>query len=555
MESKIASYRINVLDQPCEINGRQFEKTVEIKTVIEEELTNLKKYGWVSKESIYKQIESGEAIDLKNCYVLDFSLSEYRRLNDLENTYYVKINDFEAKDCFFDSELHVDFSYSLFEGRVNFNNAIFSNGGVSFYYAHFLSKSHIDFRKSVFGKGSVNFQYVKFSDQNVLFSFAKFYGGTVSFVNADFGEGSVLFNSAHFHHSKVKFHFAKFGTGGVEFQKSKFGNQTVDFRRVEFGKGKVDFRRTSFGEGYVTFDESEMKGGKFKFSSARFGNNDISFERFDFGEAEVLFENVDFGRGALSFFNSSIKYISFKRSKIDVFINFCVKKAEIVDFSETVLRDIIDMKTDSENVKIKTMYLTGMRNLGRFIFDWDDNKLKDLIKSQPDTSLEEKAEQFTIIKENFNLSGIYEQEDLAYIQFKRFEYRTDYQKILNNGWRDYWKLPGMLFKWIVFDKMGLYATSPLRVLLSMLVVYILFSLTYFMMPIIGVGDIVNSVGAIDGLTYIQTCFYHSAITFLTIGYGDYYPTEMSRGISIVEGWMGLFLMSYFTVAFVRKILR
>ncbi len=75
------------------------------------------------------------------------------------------------------------------------------------------------------------------------------------------------------------------------------------------------------------------------------------------------------------------------------------------------------------------------------------------------------------------------------------------------------------------------------------------------LPFFNAGSIVNSVGATDGLSNIQICFYHSAITFLTIGYGDYYPAGISRVISIVEGWSGLFLMSYFTVAFVRKILR
>jgi hypothetical protein len=50
-------------------------------------------------------------------------------------------------------------------------------------------------------------------------------------------------------------------------------------------------------------------------------------------------------------------------------------------------------------------------------------------------------------------------------------------------------------------------------------------------------------------------FYHSAITFLTIGYGDHYPYGSIRWVSSMEGFFGLFLMSYFTVAFVRKVLR
>ncbi|MGM0496551.1 MAG: ion channel [Bacteroidota bacterium] len=54
--------------------------------------------------------------------------------------------------------------------------------------------------------------------------------------------------------------------------------------------------------------------------------------------------------------------------------------------------------------------------------------------------------------------------------------------------------------------------------------------------------------------------YTTAITFFDenkkeIGYGDYYPEGIIRWLCGLEGFVGLFLMSYFTVAFVRKILR
>ena len=196
-----------------------------------------------------------------------------------------------------------------------------------------------------------------------------------------------------------------------------------------------------------------------------------------------------------------------------------------------------------------------MRNLGRIIINWRKNNIKRLIKSQQDTTDRQKSEQFNILKENFDQSGQYEDEDKAYIQFKRYELKADYKKAIRKGGLNFFKLPSYLFRWIIFDKMGLYATSPLRVLFSMIVVYAGFSLIYISLPLMDIGGIVNSVGATDGLSYFQTCFYHSAITFLTIGYGDYYPTGLSRVISVVEGWTGLFLMSYFTVAFVRKILR
>jgi hypothetical protein len=67
------------------------------------------------------------------------------------------------------------------------------------------------------------------------------------------------------------------------------------------------------------------------------------------------------------------------------------------------------------------------------------------------------------------------------------------------------------------------------------------------------ADIVSSTT--DQLGVVARSFYHSAITFFTIGYGDHYPYGAARIVSSIEGFMGVFLMSYFTVAFVRKVLR
>jgi hypothetical protein len=58
------------------------------------------------------------------------------------------------------------------------------------------------------------------------------------------------------------------------------------------------------------------------------------------------------------------------------------------------------------------------------------------------------------------------------------------------------------------------------------------------------------------LPKFRNAIYHSGVTFLTIGYGDLRPCN-GLGIlfSIIEGFCGLFLMSYLTIAFSRKVLR
>ena len=117
-------------------------------------------------------------------------------------------------------------------------------------------------------------------------------------------------------------------------------------------------------------------------------------------------------------------------------------------------------------------------------------------------------------------------------------------------------MPIHWFKLLVFDKMGHYATNPVRVLLSMFIVYSTFSLTYFVLILIKLGDIVSGIGGTHAeISTLAKSFFFAAITFLTIGYGDFYPMGVIRFLSSIEGFTGVFMMSYFTVAFVRKILR
>ena len=205
---------------------------------------------------------------------------------------------------------------------------------------------------------------------------------------------------------------------------------------------------------------------------------------------------------------------------------------------------------------VKILDMSGMRLLGKLYIDWRQNNCKEAIKNQRITTLRQKADQFRILKENFSATGKYEDEDKAYIMFKRYEAGSWLAEQKERGGivRLLSYIPHA-FQWLVFDKMGLYATSPGRVLFSVLVFWFIFGSVYFAIDLSGLGHTVSSVSNPDELSILVQSFYHSAITFFTIGYGDVYPVGLSRLVSGIEGFMGVFMMSYFTVAFVRKVLR
>ena len=207
-------------------------------------------------------------------------------------------------------------------------------------------------------------------------------------------------------------------------------------------------------------------------------------------------------------------------------------------------------------IDIDVLDMSGMRLVGKLYVDWDHNNCYQIISNQKETTIRQKAEQFRILKENFSGNGKYDDEDEAYVMFKRFEAKAHMDEaIALNKWARIWEYPAFAFKWLVFDKIGLYATSPGRVLISVVCFWVFFGITYFLIHLSGLGKTMSSVNNPDKLTPFLQSFYHSAITFFTIGYGDVYPMGLSRVISGLEGFMGVFMMSYFTVAFVRKVLR
>lgn len=581
MLMEFTTYQVYIKEKPFLTEERDEYPRTAIITFLDRNQNEAGKIerAYLDAEEIYKQIDQNEEVVLNNCYVRNFSLSVYRKSRDLPSNKRILLNKFSACNAIFDSEESTDFSYSYFtdffknfenalflHGKVIFHNALFRKGGVNFRNAAFhdgffdfsyaeMEGGELNFTNTFFAEGKKNFQNSKFGEGKVLFQNTSFGKGDVSFVDTQFDKGVISFKASTFQEGKVDFHFASFGTCDLSFEQADLGSGKVDFRKTEWNNSKINFNRAVFGTGDKLFEAAQIVDGKITFKKTDWGDGIKNFELIEFQGTTMLMDKSILGKGELSFNGATLESLSLKSCHLNYYVDLRVKSCAYIDLSDTIIRDILDIRPFPERIQINGINFSGLRLIGRIFMDWQSNHMKDLIKNQANTTTREKAEQFRILKENFFSTGHYSDEDKAYVEFKRQERKAKRKEAIGrNRWNSLWVYPSHAFQWLIFDKAGLYATSPLRVFVSMLISYVMFALLYYILPMTADTKIVSSLSNTD-LSDLSIAFYHSAITFLTIGYGDYYPTGIIRWLCGIEGFTGLFLMSYFTVAFVRKILR
>ena len=538
-----------------------------------------KSYGYLTLAQIYDTIGQQGKIDLGECFIDNFSLTACRRYLLMAKNDRLAIQSFSAKDALFYSTLKIDFSFADFVDIVDFDGAIFVAEEVSFHQTKFsrngvlfsntvYKAANFDFSRVVYSGGDVIFKNAVFSEGVKNFQDSRFLDANVCFVNVDFGDGDVSFINTHFYNTltdfkvatfgkgKVDFHFAKFKTGDISFERVEFGSGRKDFRTVEFGTGKANFNRCNFDDGDISFEGADSNGGRLLFRKSFFGEGEVCFDIFEGKMADVLFEHVSFEKGSVTFSGGSFQNLTLTSCLFSDRLDLRVAAAKSIDLSDSIVRDIVDFRPHDQEQCVGTLDITGLKLLGRIYLDWQQNHAKMLVYGQPNTTFCDKAEQFRILKENFNGLGQYDDEDKAYVEYRRCEQKCKlHQQLKEEGMVKIIAYPRYYWKILLYDWMGLYATRPSRVFVSMGAVYLLFSLIYMLLISLGIGNINASGGHPDSLGIVSRSLYHSAITFFTIGYGDFFPSGPIRIVCGIEGFVGVFLMAYFTVAFVRKILR
>ena len=96
------SYTVEILKKAFVISDEiKYTQTVRLHMLDSHgNIIDIKDYAYVEAAEIYNDIAAGKEIDLNNCYVKNFSLSEYRSENGLATDAHVEINGITAISSF-----------------------------------------------------------------------------------------------------------------------------------------------------------------------------------------------------------------------------------------------------------------------------------------------------------------------------------------------------------------------------------------------------------------------------------------------------------------------
>jgi hypothetical protein len=276
---------------------------------------------------------------------------------------------------------------------------------------------------------------------------------------------------------------------------------------------------------------------------------------------DILFKGTNFTCKDILFLESRIQSITFLNSIFSEHVNMQLTQCDELVIQNCIIEKTFNLRSSkNRKVTIKAINLISTKTLGRIYLDWMLNDVKNMIYSQKDTTqYVDKANQFRLLKENFHDIGQYEDEDLAYVEFRRCQgiAKLKGEDLIHGNKTWFRMLPRYLtfpIKWFIFDFVGNYATNPMRILGSIFIMILIFSNIYTL-PFIELGGY-KSFYQNEVMNRFANGFYHSIQSTFTLGYGDVNPNNMiTLLISGGESFIGVFMMSYFTAAFVRKLLR
>jgi len=457
-----------------------------------------------------------------------------------------------------DIDFNKDLNITAFK-NANFENAIFE-GYTKFESVGFWVGSN--FRGAIFKKDTI-FDTVFFIEETIFESVI--FERAVKFRKVSFDEGGALFEEATFKGCAVFFDTTFKGEAifvRVAFEKDTLFEKVNFLRSANFTKadfaGCAVFLELSLGM-FANFVEVTFKG-ETEFNLKLYQIDGLILSKIKVFSGIKLFIHVK-NRNKKSI-------ISFEGAFFEnAYLNIPLAKEVFIDFKNASIR----------NTKIKKRQI--------------DNH----ILQEKEKKFTEAKEIYLLLKNNFHSIGQYDDESWAFTKEKNMERKSYYMKAFMKNVESEeekneekvakknkskvvsyftWVKIKEFIKWLwscFCNAIYGYGEKPQNVVISAIIIILLFSVFFSILGINSpeiiemksptVQEIFNSDSEIisKGILISKTtnysidCIYFSAITFTTLGYGDFRPLEgWGRILAGSEAFIGAFMMALFVYTFARR---
>lgn len=375
--------------------------------------------------------------------------------------------------------------------------------------------------------------------------------------------------------------------GYTSFERASFFGDTADFQEACFDG--ANFRGIHAKGCYFNFQETRIVNNDFLFSDCIIENGDVDFAGTVFDHVELIsflgtesnslirFNRVSFRCNELRWFRANINKLVFMACDFE-----CTKAEFEMECDTLIMHDgtnlrILDFRKLSD---LSALSLCGLANTGIILIDYGPRELIKMIDVDKPTvwvrrndwrkpNHKDKADQYFLLKQTFNKSGMFDYEDEMYCAYRREmrKHQLDEARVRirdrENGMLDRIKsvtyLPKhFFFDFFLCDLIGCYSTSPKRVFISCLVTILAFALLFipFTAPLPPL-DLVHDFGgsSLAVANSLSRCLYGSAQAFLTVGFLGSSASGIPQALCALEGFIGVFLITYFTASFAHRVLR
>ena len=348
----------------------------------------------------------------------------------------------------------------------------------------------------------------------------------------------------------------------IQANKFIFTNTSVQldkcYRQInrDFENNELTFRNTRILTRELFFDELNIYGDednkKLSFEDSKLDSTFVSFSKMQMNDASLFCFQTLMPYANVRMIEPLIRYseLIFEDSMVDAMILLNASEIPDADFkfrscNNLILNNCV-IKGTIQLDNICKLSLNFCKNEGHVTTNWSKRSSDKHEQRFPilqsilvnDDSDKEKAQQFILLKENFASLGQYDHEDDAFILYMN-------NKETNHIVRGIFKILRII---------GDYGISPIKVLISMLVLTYVFGMFFFVNALI--QPMAYNFSADSG---VFTCLFNSL--YLSVANLISYNAEVmpmstfAIVTSVIESITGWFMLGYLSVAVLRKTLR